>query len=94
MKGQAGTPAWVAPEHGRIVALHHLVHPLADVIGSAGHLGQLAAVEWVTGCRPPARVDDWHAVGPAGRAAWRDAAGQLVDGPRYATQPAPPQRRR
>jgi hypothetical protein len=151
-RGQAVIPAWVVPEHGRIVELHHLVHQLAEVVGSAEHRGQLAAVEWVTGCRPLAPVThrderltrdavraeaivalnvaaeaptllerDWpsfglctdvyfvpaverdaeHAHGVWRTLAWivgtrpdppvelpeRDAAGELVDGPRYAVRP-------
>jgi hypothetical protein len=32
-------PVWVASEHARIVELHHLVHHLAEVVGSAEHEG-------------------------------------------------------
>jgi len=53
---QAVIPAWVAQEHRRIVELHYLVHQLAEVVGSAQQRGQLAAVEWVTSCRPTAPV--------------------------------------
>lgn len=56
MTGQAVIPAWVSPEHGHIVELHVLVQQLAEVVGTAEHLGQLAAVEWVTKCRPLAPV--------------------------------------
>ena len=152
--GQAVIPAWVAPDDAQIVELHHLVYRLVDAVGSAEHRGQLAAVEWVTGCRPTAPVTarderltrdavraeaivalnvaaeastllerDWPAFGldmdvyfvPAAvrdsefaygvcrTLAWivgtradppvelpeRDAAGELVDGPRYATRPDP-----
>jgi hypothetical protein len=42
---QAFIPAWVAPDHAHIVDLHHLVHQLAQVVGSAEYRGQLAAVD-------------------------------------------------
>jgi hypothetical protein len=48
--GQAVIPAWVAPEHERIVELHHLVQQLVEVVGRTEHRGVLDAVRWVTGC--------------------------------------------
>jgi hypothetical protein len=48
--------AWVTPPHRQIVELHHLVYRLAEGSRNAEAIGQLAAVDWVTGCRELAPV--------------------------------------